>query len=156
MATNVKFRIVAVVAASTILLGVYSAKLWPPYETGFDFSMYYTAACLVRSNMSMHIYDVVDRDTNPEIISADPKTVFAQTAHAHGIPRIALYLYPPTLADLLVPLTALSPSAALIVWHALDVLMIVGLSWALTQVLEVKFWAQPSWSLPLFCYFVQP
>jgi hypothetical protein len=139
MATNVKFRIVAVVAASTILLGVYSAKLWPPYETGFDFSMYYTAACLVRSNMSMHIYDVVDRDTNPEIISADPKTVFAQTAHAHGIPRIALYLYPPTLADLLVPLTALSPSAALIVWRALDVLMIVGLSWALTQVLEVKF-----------------
>jgi hypothetical protein len=140
MATNVKFRIVAVFAAFTILLGVYSAKFWPPSETGTNFSMYYTAAWLVRSNMSMHIYDVVDRNTNPQTIFADPKTVFAQTAHAHGISRITLYLYPPTLADLIVPLTALSPSAALMVWHALDVLMIVGLSLALTQMLDVKFW----------------
>lgn len=140
MATNVKFRIVAVFAAFTILLGVYSAKFWPPSETGMDFSVYYTAACLVRSNMSMHIYDVVDRNTNPQMRYADPKTVWAQTAHAHGISRIPIYLYPPTLADLIVPLTALSPSAALIVWHALDVLMIVGLSVALTQMLDVKFW----------------
>jgi hypothetical protein len=102
--------------------------------------MYYTAACLVRSHMSTHIYDVVDRDKNPQMLFADPNTVWAQTAHAHGISRVTLYLYPPTLADLVVPLTTLSSSAALMVWHALDVLMIVGFSWALTQMLEVKFW----------------
>jgi hypothetical protein len=139
MATKVKFRIVAVVAVFTTLLGVYTAKFWDPYETGTNFSMYYTAACLVRSKMSKHIYDVVDRNTNPENLFADPKTVFAQTAHAHGISRITLYLYPPTLADLVVPLTALSPPAALMVWHALEVLMILGMGVALTQVLDMKF-----------------
>lgn len=129
----------AAFAVFTTLLGVYSARLWDPYETGSNFSMYYTAACLVRSNMSVHIYDAVDRETNPEIIYANPNTVWAQTARAHGISRITLYLYPPTLADLLVPLTALSASKALIVWHALEVLMIVVLSAALTRLLDVRF-----------------
>lgn len=140
MATDVKFRSVAACAIYTILLGVYSAKFWPQYETGTDFSTYYTAACLVRSHMSIHIYDAFDRNTNPQLIFADTGTVWAQTAHAHGILRIMLYLYPPTLADLIVPLTALSPSAALIVWNALDVLMIVGLSVALTQMFDMRFW----------------
>jgi hypothetical protein len=139
MTTNVKFRIVAVVVAFTILLGVYTARLWPAVENASNFGMYYTAACLVRSGMSTKIYDVVDRDTNPQVVFADPSTVFAQTALAHGITRITLYLYPPTLADLIVPLTALPFSAALIAWYALDVLMIVGLSMALTQELDLKF-----------------
>lgn len=140
MATNVKFRIVAVFAAFTMLLGVYSAKFWPPVENASNFGIYYTAACLVRSGMSMHIYDVVDRDTNPQRLFADPKTVWAQTAFAHGIYRhITLYIYPPTLADLIVPLTALPFSAALIVWYVLNILMIVGMSVALTRELDVKF-----------------
>jgi len=139
MATTVKFRIVAAVVVFTMLLGVYSAKFWPASETGTNFFMYYTAACLVRSNMSMHIYDVIDSNTNPQDIYAVPNTVFAQTAHAHGITRITLYIYPPTLADLIVPLTLLSTSAALIVWNTLDVLMILGLSVVLTRTLDMKF-----------------
>ena len=57
MATNVKFRIVAVVAAFTILLGVYTAKLWRPDVRFNNFYIYYTAADFVRSNESIHIYD---------------------------------------------------------------------------------------------------
>lgn len=140
MATNVKFRIVAVVVVFTTLLGIYSARLWPSFETGTNFSMYYTAACLVRSNMSMQIYDVVDRNTNPQLLFADPDTVFAQTAHAHGITRITLYLYPPTLADMVVPLTVLSPPGALMVWNVAGLLMIVGLSLSLTHLLNIRFW----------------
>ena len=139
MATRVRFRVVVVFAAFTILVGVYSATLWRSSETGVDFSAYYTAACLVRSNMSVHIYDVIDRNTNPQLRLADPKTVFAQTARAHGILQPVLYVYPPTLADLFVPLTALSPSAALKVWHALEVLLIAGLSVVLTRTLNIKF-----------------
>ncbi len=139
MATNVKFRIVAGIAAFTILLGVYTARFWPASETGTDFASYYIAACLVRSHMSMHIYDVVDRNTNPQLIFPDPKTDWVKTARAHGISHIPLYLYPPTLADLIVPFTALSPSAALRLWHVLDVLLIVGLSVVLNQTLRVNF-----------------
>lgn len=139
MATNVKFRIVAVVAAFTILLGVYTATLWRPDVRFNNFFIYYTAADFVRSNESIHIYDAIDPGTNPEIIFSDPNTVWAQRMISFGISRTSLYLYPPTLADLMVPLTVLSPSAALIVWNALGVLMILGLSVALTKVLGVKF-----------------
>ncbi len=139
MASNVKFRIVAVVAVFTLLLGIYTAKFWPSSETGTNFEMYYTAACLVRSNMSVHIYDVVDQNTNPQNLYADPASVWAQTAQAHGISRITLYVYPPTLADLLVPLSVLPASAALIVWYGLNVLMIVILSAALTRILDMNF-----------------
>ena len=137
MTANLKFRIVAAIAAFTILLGIYSAKFWPSSEYGTNFQMYYTAACLVRSHLSIHIYDAVSPDKNPQGLFVDPKTVFAQTAHAHGISRITLYLYPPTLADLVVPLTALSPRSALVVWNVLGVLMILGLSVALSRSLDI-------------------
>lgn len=138
MKANLKFRIVAVIAAFTILLGIYSAKFWPSSEYGTNFQMYYTAACLVRNHQSIHIYDAVSPDANPQGLFVDPKTVFAQTARDHGISRITLYLYPPTLADILLPLSALSPSAALMVWNILGVLMIVGLSMALTYALDSR------------------
>lgn len=140
MAAKVKFRIVAGIAAFTIVLGVYTAKLWSPYETGTNFQMYYTAACLVRGGMSTHIYDVVDPNTNPQQLFANPDSVFAQTARAHGFSRITLYLYPPTLADLIVPLTLLSASKAQILWDTFDILMILGMSLALTRMLDIRFW----------------
>lgn len=139
MASNVKFQVVAAVAVFTILLGVYTAKFWGRSETGTNFEMYYTAACLVRSNMSTHIYDVIGPNTNPQNLYADPTSVWARTAHAHGISRVTLYLYPPTLADLLTPLSVFSTSTALIVWYVLNLLMIVGLSAALTRILDIRF-----------------
>lgn len=140
MATKVKFRIVAGIAVFTLMLGVYTATFWSAYETSTNFQMYYTAACLVRSGMSTHIYDVVDPNTNPQQLFANPDSVFAQTARAHGFSRITLYLYPPTLADLIVPLTFLSASKALIIWDALDVLMILGLGLVLSRMLDIRFW----------------
>lgn len=139
MARNLKFQAVAATVVFTILLGVYTAKFWRSYETGANFEMYYTAACLVRSNMSAHIYDVVGPNTNPQNLFADPTSVWARTAHAHGISRVTLYVYPPTLADLLVPLSIFSASTALVVWYLLNLLMIVGLSAALTRILDIRF-----------------
>lgn len=138
-ATQVKFRIVVVLVAFTTLMGVYSATLWRSSETGVDFGAYYTAAWLVRSHMSAHIYDVIDRNTNPQLHLADPGTAYAQSARAHGVREAVLYLYPPTLADLIVPLTALPTSAAIKVWHALEVLLIAALSVALTRMLAIEF-----------------
>ena len=139
MAKNVKFRIVAGVVPFAFVLGIYSAKFWPSNETGTNFQMYYTAAWLVRSGMSVHIYDVVAKQVNPQLLFADASSVWAQTAHAHGISRITLYLYPPTLADMVVPLTLFSTRAAFIVWIILNVLMIVGMAVVLARWLAIKF-----------------
>ena len=82
--------------------------------------VYYTAASLVRSGDSLHIYDHSQPDINPQVRSASPNGLFAQTADAFGITGILLYVYPPTLADLMAPLTRFSPLAALRLWWLLD------------------------------------
>lgn len=147
MGSNARFRLVAIVLAFTTLLGLYSARYWgspekggTSSETGSNFFMYYTAACLVRSHLSAEIYQVIDPNQNPQQLFADPNSVFAQTASSKGISRISLYLYPPTLADLVVPLTALKPAAALRAWNVLECLLIVGLSLILTRMLYVPSW----------------
>ncbi len=131
-------KIPVAVIALAILFESYTAKLWSPSETGTDFSVYYTAACLVRSHMSFHIYDGVKRNVNPQLIFADPHTVYAQTANSHGIEQVMLYLYPPTLADLLVPLTILSPSAAFALFNVFNLFMIVALSVPLARMLGMR------------------
>jgi hypothetical protein len=92
--------------------------------------------------MNLHLYDGVERDINPQLVVANPTTTFARTAGAHGIPRVMLYLYPPILADLLVPLTVLSPGVAFIVWDLLNMIMIIAASVMLTQMLRIR---SPVW-----------
>ena len=134
-----KFRIVAAVALFTTVLGVYSAKSWPASETGTNFEMYYTAACLVRSGASAQIYEVIPPDQNPQQLFANPRSLFAQTARAHGISRISLYVYPPTLADLIVPLALLPASSALLLWNGLELVMIFALGLMLARMLGIDF-----------------
>jgi len=143
---NIKFRIVAVIVIFTLLLGVYTAERWHHQQLPFNnFYIYYTAADFVRTNETIHIYDVIDPGTNPQIIFGEHNTIWGQRMISFGISRTSLYLYPPTLADLMVPLTLLPPSAALIVWNVLGILMIVGVSVALTKVLDMNFFGSTLW-----------
>lgn len=140
MRSNPKFLVAAAVVVFTTLLGVYSARLWPNSQTNSSFGMYYTAAHLVRQNMSAHIYGAAAPDTNPEIIDADPGSVWAQTANSLGVTRVTLYLYPPALADLLVPFTFLSVVPASVIWHILQIFAIVGIGVVLARCLDLRFW----------------
>ncbi len=75
-----------------------------PNESVYDFSVYYAAALALRDNPHANI--------------CDPRVLRAATA-AHGaflMPVATLYLYPPLLAILLIPLTALSFAAAAHIW----------------------------------------
>lgn len=97
---------------------------------GNDFRSYYTAAWLVRNNQSRDIYLAAENlDPSLERDHIDSGTAFAKTAAAHGVftDKVWLYTYPPTLADLVVPLTFLSPLTALKVWY---LLCIPALVWA--------------------------
>ena len=143
MKSAFKLRLVLASTALITLAGTFSTHYWSPTEKGSSFSVYYTAACLVRSNMNLHLYDGVERNVNPQLIVANPTTTFARTASAHGIPRVMLYLYPPTIADLLVPLTVFSPAVAFIVWDMLNLAMILAASVMLTQMLRIR---SPGWA----------
>ncbi len=111
---------------------------WEPAPQKSDFVVYYTAACLVHSNQSTYIYDEAERDVDPQLRIASPDTVFGQTAIAHGITEIPLYVYPPTLADLLVPLTYLSPVAAFILWQLLNIAALLSSAIMLIRMLGLK------------------
>ena len=138
MKWDFRLRIVLAFAALIIVSGAYSAAKWDHARNRGGFDVYYTAACLVRGGMSTHLYDETKQHTNPQLRFADPSTVFAQTASAHGIPAVMLYIYPPTLADLMVPLTVFPPAAALIVWNLLNLAMIVLISGLLMHRLKVQ------------------
>ena len=95
-------------------------------DIGEDFKYYYTAAWIVRGHSSQAIYSGIRKDADPTEDGSDPNSIYAQTASAHGVTEIFSYVYPPTLADLLVPFTFLSISTALYAWWVLNIAALVG------------------------------
>lgn len=135
--TAITPRLLLALVALITLAGTFSVRYWSVSETGSSFSVYYTAATLVRSNMNLDVYDAVKQGVNPQLEVADSATVFARTAQAHGIPHVMLYLYPPTFADLLVPFTLFQPLTAFIAWNVLSVVMLLATSVLLARMLNV-------------------
>jgi hypothetical protein len=95
-------------------------------DIGEDFKYYYTAAWMVRNHQSQAIYSDIWKDADPTEDGPGPNSVFARTANALGITEVFSYVYPPTLADLLVPFTLLSISTALYAWWVLNIAALIG------------------------------
>jgi hypothetical protein len=135
-------RIVFILLALVVLRAAYSVI---PYirdtltlRNGGDFRGYYVAATLVRSHQNLENYAEATRDVDPVTENADPNTVFAQTAKGiYGTSDIQIYDYPPTLADLVVPLTYLGPAGALAVWNSLNLSALLISVILLAQLLEI-------------------
>jgi hypothetical protein len=100
-----------------------------------DFKVYLTAAQLVREHQGVAIYNDADTGQNPQMRFATPGSTFQHTAAQLGIPKVRLYVYPPTLADLLVPFTFLSLQHASAAWLALNLLTILGAAMLVTWML---------------------
>lgn len=100
-----------------------------------DFKVYLTAAQLVREHKGVAIYSDADTGQNPQMRFAAAGSTFQQTAASIGIPQVRLYVYPPTLADLLVPFTFLSVQHASDAWLALNLLALLGAAMLVTWML---------------------
>lgn len=107
-----------------------------------DFFGYYVAASLVRTGQSQQIYAEADRNIDPSIDNPDPDTVYARAGSAYGLPEVHFYDYPPTLADLLVPITALPPIPALIAWEILSLAALVSAGTLLCRMLGMHSLSQ--------------
>ncbi len=90
-----------------------------------DFYVYDTAAFLVRSGQSLAIYDGADTGVDPQLRTARPDSKFAETARALGISEVRLYVYPPLLADLMVPFSLVRANIAAWLWVATCVGMLI-------------------------------
>jgi len=67
-----KLRLVLASTALILSAGTFSLRYWSRAEKASSFSVYYTAACLVRSNLNLHLYDGVERNVNPQLVVANP------------------------------------------------------------------------------------
>lgn len=97
-------RVLLVLLAAVALLecATFVAQALSYPKLGFDFSIYFAAALALRDNPHANIYDL--------------HTLQAAAAGHHAYLPSALYLYPPHLAVLLIPLTALPYRVALLAW----------------------------------------
>jgi hypothetical protein len=128
IAASITLLLLLLLAGSELIKG-----LGPPDQV--DFRVYLTAAELVREHKGAEIYSDADTGQNPQMRFATVGSTFQQTAARIGIPAVRLYVYPPTLADLLVPFTFLSVQHASDAWLTFNILTILGaamlISWML-------------------------
>ncbi len=91
-----------------------------------DFRVYETAALLVHEHHSLWIYNGADTGVDPQVRYADPQSIFAREAAKLGIAPVRMYVYPPVLADVLVPLGYLRARLAGEFWIAVNLLVLMG------------------------------
>ena len=142
MSTTQKYRIRIAFAVVSLLC---FALILPDFkgviqrnQREFDFEVYFTAAALVRDNQDIHVYDDAGNGQDPQLRFADEATAFAPQGHELGIDSLRLYVYPPTLADLLVPLTLVSLQRAEILWQWLNLLALAGIALMLARMVGLK------------------
>ena len=104
-----------------------------------DFQVYDAAAELVHQHHSVHMYDGADSEPVFQLKFADPASPFGQAAQRLGIPRVRLYIYPPILADLVLPFAFVSAAAAGKLWLLLNVAAILLTAWLMARDLNLRW-----------------
>ncbi len=90
-----------------------------------DFEVYYSAALLARQHQGAAIYAGADNGSDPQLKYAQADTPIAITGRRAGIAKIRLYVYPPILADLLIPFSLVALLRAKIAWYILNIAAIL-------------------------------
>ncbi len=103
-----------------------------------DFYDYYFAGQVLHHNGHADLYAGAT-DGNPQLRSAPPESPIAQRARAAGFSDIELYLYPPLLADLLIPLSSLPPHLAATLWRTMNLGLVVATALLLARLLDVPW-----------------
>lgn len=119
-----------------------------------DFGPYYVAAVLVRNHQGLSIYNGADTGRDPQNLLSAPDTVYGKTAQKCGVRRPFLYLYPPTLADLLAPLTFFPFAVAARIWSIFNyaiLLLIAAMAISLAGI-RWSTWGALIVLLSPFCY----
>jgi hypothetical protein len=104
-----------------------------------DFLVYDTASVLARQHQGAGIYEGADDGSDPQLRYADSRTHFAGVARELGAPETRLYLYPPVLADIIIPLSVLPLRTAGLIWTALNYAGLIALAALLISLLRIPW-----------------
>ncbi len=103
-----------------------------------DFQVYDAAAELVHERQSPHMYDGADNEAVFKLKFADVASPFGQAARHLGVDQVRLYIYPPILADLLLPFAFVSAATAGKLWLLVNFAAILLTSWIMARELGVR------------------
>ena len=103
-----------------------------------DFNVYYAASSLVHEGEASQLYTGADRGVDPQMAAAAVGTPIDRAARSQGLAYVGLYVYPPILADLLLPLTALGLKAATRLWFVANGIFILLTALLVLRLLKVS------------------
>lgn len=101
-----------------------------------DFYVYYFAAQTVHENPRANLY-VGAADGNPQTRNVPAGSELFARARAAGLREISFYIYPPLLADLLVPLSLVPPHPAAALWRVFNLILVLSSVLLLARMLQV-------------------
>ena len=109
-----------------------------PAVNPVDFNVYYAASLLIAQGHAAQLYAGADTGSDPQKAIALPGSPIYNDAHSQGLSFVGLYVYPPILADLLLPLTKLSLRTATEVWLAANVAFILATALLVVRLLRLR------------------
>ncbi len=104
-----------------------------------DFQVYDAAAELVHEHRSVHMYDGADDEAVFQLKFADEQSRLGQAARKLGIEKVRLYIYPPILADFVLPFAFVSASTAGALWDLLNVAVILLTALLMARELNLRW-----------------
>ena len=119
-----------------------------------DFNVYYAASMLVRQGQAAQLYRGADTGADPQKALAPTDSALYRVARAQGLTFVGLYVYPPILADLLVPFTALSLPSATRLWLLTNCIFLLLSALLVIRLLRLRFrsWPAALTLLTVFCF----
>ena len=146
--------------ASVALLIVFATCLVPRLRHPalathpVDFNVYYAASMLVHQGRAAEMYTGADTGADPQKAIAAAGTPIDRAAHAEGLSFVGLYVYPPLLADLLVPFTLVDLQTAQHLWLVANGVFLLLIAALLLQLLDVPLLSAKAAliALPLVCF----
>ena len=121
-----------------LILGSLMQRVFGHYTNrDVDFYVYYFAAQTVHDHPKSDLIYFGDLDGNPETKNAPVGSELRNKAEANGVGEVMLYLYPPLLADSLVPISGIPPHTAATLWRFFNVGLIFLSLLALARMLKI-------------------
>ncbi len=102
-----------------------------------DFYVYDAAGKVVQQHHSKDMYDGADTGEPFGLRFVDRQTPLGRAAGSIGLDQVRLYIYPPILADLVLPLSYLPALTAGKVWLALNLVALLLTAWVMTRTLSI-------------------
>ncbi|MGA9072234.1 MAG: glycosyltransferase family 87 protein [Terracidiphilus sp.] len=120
-----------------------------------DFNVYYCAARVVAGTPHANLYEG-DAERNAQTLNADAASPIAQQAHAVGLGEVQEYVYPPLLADLMVPMARLHLEQASALWRVCNLAALLLALILLARPLRISLISFEFAVLTMGAYCMQP